>query len=100
MSQGFSCFFYCSKKFQVSKLILDEYFASREFVSGAEEAGAEFALFNSSASTIPASHQLNSTSPFVDSGVGLNVLDKYGRIAEQTSIENDDDVFVVEDDGK
>lgn len=86
--------------FQVSKLILDEYFASREFVSGTEDTGTEFALLNSSASTIPASHQLNSTSPFVDSGVGLNVLDKYGRIAEQASIENDDDVFVVEDDGK
>lgn len=68
-------------------------------MSGAE-AGAEFSLLNSSVSTIPACHQLNSTSPFGDSGVDLNVLDKYGRIAEQISIENDDDVFVVNNDGK
>lgn len=87
-------------------MILDEYFASREFLSGIE-AGAEFILENSSSTTsmsgtgatIPSSHQLNSTSPFVDSGVGLNVLDKYGRIAEQASVDNDDEVFVIEDEG-
>lgn len=92
-------------------MILDEYFTSREFLSGIE-AGAELTLNNSPSTAsmsgigvttpttiIPPAHQLNSTSPFVDSGVGLNVMDKYGRIAEQTSVDNDDDVFIVEDDG-
>lgn len=50
--------------------------------------------------SIPLSHQLNSTSPFVDSGIGLNVLAKSGSgFANQTSVDNDDDVFIIEDDG-
>lgn len=91
---------------RMSKLVLDEFFTSSEFVSGVE-AGAEFGLINSSSthsvttptSTIPVSHQLNSTSPFVDSGVDLNVMSQYSSF-NQASIDNDDDVFVVEKNGK
>lgn len=69
------------------------------------EAGAEFGLMNSSSthsvttptSTIPLSHQLNSTSPFVDSGVDLNVMSQFG--ACQASID-EDEVFIVEKNGK
>lgn len=51
-------------------------------------------------SSIPASHQL-STSQFADSGIGLNVLSKSGsNFTNQASVDNDDDVFVIEDDGK
>lgn len=86
---------------QISKLVLDEYFASQEFISGAE-VGAEFGLMNSSStasvttptSAIPLSHQLNSTSPFVDSGVDLNQYSSY-----QASIDNEDEVFIVDKSG-
>lgn len=89
---------------QISKLVLDEYFASSEFVSGVE-AGAEFGLMNSTStnsittptSMIPESHQLNSTSPFVDSGVDLNVMSQFS--ACQASIDNEDEVFLVEKNG-
>lgn len=82
-------------------MVLDEYFASIEFVSGGE-AGAEFGVINSassnslatSTSTIPVSHQLNSASPFVDSGVDLNVMG-----FNQGSIDNDD-VFVLGKNGE
>lgn len=86
--------------------MLDEYFTSSEFVS-AVEAGAEFALINSTStnsvttptSTIPLSHQLNSTSPFVDSGVDLNVMSQYSAF-NQASIDNDDEVFAVDRSGE
>lgn len=80
---------------QVSKLVLDEYFTSNEFLSGVE--AAEFGLTASSNSSIPLSHTLNSTSPFVDSGIGLNVLAQ--GFSNQTSVDVDE-VFVIEDDGK
>lgn len=53
-------------------------------------------------STIPPSHQLISSSPFVDSGIGLNVLAASqfgGQFNNQTSVDNEDDVFIIEDDG-
>lgn len=86
---------------QISKLVLDEYFTSSEFISGVE-AGAEFGLMNSPSnasittqtSNIPLSHQLNSTSPFVDSGVDLNHYSNYNA-----SIDNEDEVFIVEKNG-
>lgn len=86
---------------QISKLVLDEYFASSEFISGIE-AGAEFGLMHSTStvsvttptSSIPLSHQLNSTSPFVDSGVDLNQYSNYNA-----SIDNEDEVFIVEKNG-
>ncbi|XP_055294966.1 eukaryotic translation initiation factor 4E-binding protein Mextli isoform X2 [Sitodiplosis mosellana] len=83
---------------RISKLVLDEYFTSTEFISGVE-AGAEFGLMNSSSTAsvttpttvIPLSHQLNSTSPFGDSGVDLNQYSNY-----HASIDNEDEVFIVE----
>ncbi|XP_031619001.1 eukaryotic translation initiation factor 4E-binding protein Mextli isoform X2 [Contarinia nasturtii] len=88
----------CIDLVRTSKLVLDEYFANSEFISGVE-AGAEFGLVNSSSSAsvttpttaIPLSHQLNSTSPFVDSGVDLNQYSNYNQ-----SIDNEDEVFIVE----
>lgn len=89
---------------QISKLVLDEYFASSEFVSGVE-AGAEFGLMHSSStasvttatttSAIPLSHQLNSTVPFVDKGIDLNQYNKYNASIE----DNEDEVFIVEKNG-
>lgn len=68
------------------------------------EAGAEFGLTNSSSThsmsvssaTIPQSHQLNSTSPFVDSGVDLNVMSQFSGYH---SVDNEDDVFIVDKNG-
>lgn len=48
-------------------------------------------------SAIPLSHQLNSTSPFVDSGVDLNVMSQFS--ACQASIDEDEEVFIVETNG-
>lgn len=89
---------------QISKLVLDEYFGSSEFMTGVE-AGAEFSFANSSTSSvttptsaIPLSHQLNSASSLVDSGVDLNVMGRYG-VANQASVDNEDEVFIVEKNG-
>lgn len=79
---------------------MDEYFASNEFISGVE-AGAEFGLMNSSSTnsvttpTIPLSHQLNTTSPFADSGVDL-----VSHMSAYQSVDNEDDVFIVEKNGR
>lgn len=80
---------------QISKLVLDEYFAGNEFVSGIE-AGVEFGLMGSAStnsmtaptSAIPLSHQLTSASPFVDSGVDLNVMAQFGGC--RASIDEDE----------
>lgn len=68
------------------------------------EAGAEFGLMHSQSSTsiatptsaIPPSHQLTSASPFVDSGIDLNVLGQFN--ACQASID-EDEVFIVDKNG-
>lgn len=81
---------------QISKLVLDEYFSSSDFVSGVEAGLAEFGLMGSastnsvttSASAIPLSHQLTSASPFVDSGVDLNVMAQFGGC--RASIDEDE----------
>lgn len=99
--------------FQEAKLVLDEYFGRNEFLSGVEAGVAEANLIHSSStasmsgtslstptSAIPPSHQLSSASPFVDSGIGLNVMAAAqfgGNFNNQSSV--DDDVFVIEDDG-
>lgn len=80
----------CQIYLQASKLILDEYFASSEFVTSGE-AGAEFGLSTSASSaSIPLAHKLDSTSPLVDSGVELNVMGQYSSMANQSSIDVDD----------
>lgn len=48
--------------------------------------------------TIPQSYQLNSTSPFVDSGVDLNVMSS--QFSGYHSVDNEDDVFIAEKNGK
>lgn len=74
-------------------MILDEYFASSEFVTSGE-AGAEFGLSASASSaSIPLAHKLDSTSPLVDSGVELNALSQYGGMANQSSVDVDDVFF-------
>lgn len=92
--------------------MLDEYFGSSEFQSYVDAADSILMHSTSSASMsssslptptsqIPPSHQLSSASPFVDSGIGLNVMaaSQYGsHFNYQNSF--DDDVFVIEDDGK
>lgn len=90
--------------------MLDEYFASTEFLSCVEagnemQSGLANSATNASMATIqmsnhnsviPTSHQLISASPFVDSGIGLNVMasSKYAN----SSIDADDEVFIIEDD--
>lgn len=75
---------------KASKLILDEYFASIEFLSSGE-AGAEFGLSAStSTASIPLTHKLDSTSPLVDSGVDLNVMSQYSGMNNQSSVDVDD----------
>lgn len=71
-------------------MILDEFFASAEFLSSGE-AGAEFGLSASASNvSIPFSHQLDSTSPLVDSGIELNVMAQYSGVGTQSSIDIDD----------
>lgn len=89
---------------QMAKLVLDDYFSSNEFLQTAEASAALEGL-NSTASTptmtapaaIPLSHQLNSSSPFADSGIGLNMMSS-SRLLNNNSVEVDDDVFIVEND--
>lgn len=83
-------------RLQVSKLVLDEYFAGAEFVPAVEAGLAEFGLMGSAStnsvttptSAIPLSHQLTSASPFVDSGVDLNVMGQFGGC--RASIDEDE----------
>ncbi|CAD7080085.1 unnamed protein product [Hermetia illucens] len=90
---------------RVAKLVLDDYFSSNEFLASFE-AGAAFdgssTLLSSSttpttplsAPFIPSAHPLVS-SPFADSGIGLNYMASHG-IANSNIPEGDDDVFIVE----
>lgn len=94
--------------------MLDEYFASSEFLSGIEAGSMEHGLMHSTStasmnasnlstptSAIPPSHQLVSASPFVDSGIGLNTMATShfsGQLS--SSIDTEDDVFIIDDDGK
>lgn len=71
-------------------MILDEYFASIEFLSSGE-AGVEYGLSSSASNaSIPLNHKLDSTSSLVDSGVDLNVRSQYSGMANQSSIDVDD----------
>lgn len=94
--------------------MLDEYFASTEFLTGIEAGAIEPGLIHSSStasmnatnlstptSVIPPSHQLVSASPFVDSGIGLNIM-AASQFSGQgnSSIDTEDDVFIIDDDGK
>lgn len=88
---------------------MDDYFSSNEFLASFE-AGAAFdgssTLLSSSttpttplsAPFIPSAHPLVS-SPFADSGIGLNYMASHG-IANSNIPEGDDDVFIVEPSGK
>lgn len=70
-------------------MILDEYFASIEFLSSGE-AGAEFGLSASASNaSIPLAHKLDS-SPMADSGVDLNVMSQYSSMTNQSSVDVDD----------
>lgn len=90
----------CCELVRVAKLVLDDYFSSNEFLASVE-AGAAFdgSMLNSTSTPTtpmaapftPSSHQLIS-SPFADSGIGLNYM--AGQISNP--VEGDDDVFIVE----
>lgn len=90
----------------MAKLVLDDYFSSNEFLQTAEASAAYEGMMNSTSSTsstptmatptvIPISHQLNSSSPFADSGIGLNMMSST-RLLNNNSVDIDDDVFIVE----
>ena len=96
----------------MSKLVLDEYFASSEFLTSAEAGNLiDSSILNSSSSAsisgnplstssmIPSSHKLTSASPFVDSGIGLNVMTSQFSQGN-ASVEVDDEVFTMDSDGK
>lgn len=92
----------------MAKLVLDDYFSSNEFLQTAEASAAYDGMMNSTSSTastptmtapavIPISHQLNSSSPFADSGIGLNMMSSVTtRLLNNNSVDIDDDVFIVE----
>ncbi|KAJ6649778.1 Eukaryotic translation initiation factor 4E-binding protein Mextli, partial [Pseudolycoriella hygida] len=93
---------------QMAKLVLDDYFSSNEFLQTAEASAAYEGMMNSTSSTsstptmaapavIPLSHQLNSSSPFADSGIGLNMMSS-ARLLNNNSVDIDDDVFIIEND--
>lgn len=92
----------------MAKLVLDDYFSSNEFLQTAEASAAYDGMLNSTSSTssaptitapaiIPVSHQLNSSHPFADSGIGLNMMSSATqRLLNNNSVDIDDDVFIVE----
>lgn len=100
------CCHYCKiVLFQMAKLVLDDYFSSNEFLQTAEASAAFDGMMNSTSSTsstpnasVPLSHQLNSSSPFADSGIGLNMMStsSTSRLLNNNSVDVDDDVFIVE----
>ena len=84
---------------QIAKLVLEDYFSSKDFLY-AVDANAESANLQTYTPTTPVSHQLNSSSPFADSGIGLNILASSSSssrvLNNNNSVEVDDDVFIVE----
>lgn len=89
----------CFDLVRVAKLVLDDYFSSNEFLA-AVEMGSSFDLGGSLASPVtpmPGQHQLITGTPFVDSGVGLDVMAGAGMNSlSGNCIEVDDDVFIVD----
>ncbi|XP_055371855.1 eukaryotic translation initiation factor 4E-binding protein Mextli isoform X2 [Condylostylus longicornis] len=93
---------------RAAKLVLDDYFSSNEFLASVE-AGAAFdnVMINSTSTPTtpltggptfaPQSHQLISSTPFADSGIGLNYM--AGQISGNSYVEGDDDVFIIEENG-
>lgn len=87
----------------MAKLVLDDYFSSNEFLQTSEASAAYDGMMNSTASTptatVPPSYQLNSSSPFADSGIGLNMMSSSRLVNNNNnnnSVDIDDDVFIVE----
>lgn len=89
----------CFDLVRVAKLVLDDYFSSNEFLASVEM-GSSFELPSSLASPVTpmaGQHQLITGSPFVDSGVGLDVMTGGGQlVGGGNCIEVDDDVFIVD----
>uniref|UniRef100_A0A1Q3FEQ3 Putative eukaryotic translation initiation factor 4e-binding protein mextli n=1 Tax=Culex tarsalis TaxID=7177 RepID=A0A1Q3FEQ3_CULTA len=93
----------CFDLVRVAKLVLDDYFSSNEFLASVEM-GSSFDLPSSLASPVTpmaGQHQLITGSPFVDSGVGLDVMAAGGQLMSGgggggNCIEVDDDVFIVD----
>lgn len=89
----------CLDLVRVAKLVLDDYFSSNEFEAGMFEPASQIStpLNPYAPSMIPQSHQLISSSPFVDSGISLDLLSQIPQtITNNNSYEIDDDVFIVE----
>lgn len=89
----------CFDLVRVAKLVLDDYFSSNEFLASVEM-GSSFDLPSSLASPVTpmaGQHPLMTGSPFVDSGVGLDVMAGLGGpMGGGNCIEVDDDVFIVD----
>ncbi|XP_059618575.1 eukaryotic translation initiation factor 4E-binding protein Mextli isoform X2 [Phlebotomus argentipes] len=100
---------------RAAKLVLDDYFSSSEFLASVDVglAGtfeAQIPSYSQGSGSVPStplnpyappvvpvSHQLGgSTSPFADSGIGLNLLVASGSPGNGLSIDADDDVFANE----
>lgn len=78
--------------------MLDDYFSSHEFEAGVifepvSQISTPVSPFTPS--VIPQSHQLVSSSPFVDSGVSLDLLSSQ-TTSNNNTFDADDDVFIVE----
>lgn len=89
----------CLDLVRIAKLVLDDYFSSNEFEAGIsfESSQVSTPLNPYAPSMIPQSHQLISSSPFVDSGINLDLL-SHGQSVTNNNVEVDDDVFIVEND--
>uniref|UniRef100_A0A1L8DR40 Putative eukaryotic translation initiation factor 4e-binding protein mextli n=1 Tax=Nyssomyia neivai TaxID=330878 RepID=A0A1L8DR40_9DIPT len=100
---------------RAAKLVLDDYFSSSEFLASIDAGGSFDATIPSyshqggsvpstplnpfAPPVVPVAHQLGgTTSPFADSGIGLNLLAQSasGSPGNGLSIDADDDVFTTE----
>ncbi|XP_070505260.1 eukaryotic translation initiation factor 4E-binding protein Mextli isoform X1 [Chironomus tepperi] len=82
---------------KVAKLVLDDFFTNDEFLKSHEAI-----LMNSDMGIVPAAHQLPSQpSPFIDSGVHLDLLSRSASglnvVAQQITNDLDDEVFMHPD---
>jgi hypothetical protein len=81
---------------KVAKLVLDDFFTNEEFLKSSEAMIAT----SESSSMIPSAHQLPThPSPFVDSGVHVDLLARNASTIlspQQMSQDNDDDVFMTD----
>ena len=82
--------------FKVAKLVLDDFFTNDEFLKSSE--ALTLTVTADAPMMIPHAHQLpNQPSPFIDSGVHLDLLSRSTSNVLVQQNEIDDDVFLQDD---